>query len=272
MFDVTKPEIAYLIGLLQTDGSHYGDLDGKGKVTLEISARDEAVLPRLAALLPCYSSIRHRTRDTNFSKEYRTATLGFFDQATRRALATAGVPPGRKSRIITPPPIPFSKPDYVRGLLDGDGAVGFTGKGEPFVSLVTASEALAAFFCEVIADVCGVTRNARPNRRDGVANILVLNNAAARLAAWAWYSPDAISIDRKLQAAIRVASWAPDPAKAGRYDVARKRWIPEEDRIVLSHTASEAARILGRTPQSVNVRRWRLRNGECGGGQAKTIQ
>ena len=35
---------------------------------------------------------------------------------------------------------------YLRGVLDGDGSVGFTRTGAPFVSLVTASEPMARFF------------------------------------------------------------------------------------------------------------------------------
>lgn len=280
MFDTTQPEVAYLIGLLQTDGSHHGSLDAKGKVTLELASRDSGVLQSLAAVLPCYTSIRSRTRDTNFSKAYESTVLSFFDQATRRAIAAHGVPPGRKSRIVSPPPQPFSRADYVRGLLDGDGSVGFTATGRPFVSFVTASPALAEFFCVVVKEVCGVDRTARPNARDGVANIMVLNLAAAKLAAWAWYAPSAIGIDRKREAAALVSAWKPDPAKSSRYGVARKRWTPEEDRIVLSHTQADAARILGRTMQSVNLRSWRLRNNLIGGEpteasnrvQEKTIQ
>ncbi|GAA2132488.1 hypothetical protein GALLR39Z86_23690 [Glycomyces algeriensis] len=80
------------------------------------------------------------------------------------------------------------------------------------------------------------------------------------MAAWAWYSPGAIGIDRKLKSATQVAAWAPDPTKVGRYGVARKRWTPEEDQIVRVHSIAEAAKLLGRTEQSVNLRRWRLRN------------
>jgi hypothetical protein len=277
MFDVTKPEVAYLIGLLQTDGSHHGSLDGKGKVQLELSARDADVLPRLAAMLPCYSSIRRRTRDTNFSQGYESATLGFYNQAVRRALAGLGVPPGRKSRTIRPLAEPFAKADYVRGLLDGDGAVGFSGKGAPFVSFVTASKPMAEFYCEVVQEVCGVTRSSRPNQRDGVANILVLNLAAATLAAWAWRSPDAISIDRKQRAAMQVAAWTPDPANADRYNIVRKQWTPEEDQLIRIHSVTEAAKLLGRTEKSVQVRRARLRGSEARAAwlssiQAKTIQ
>ena len=255
------PEVAYLVGLFQTDSSHEGRLDGKGRVALELAARDDDVLNRIAALLPCHSSIRYRTRDTNFSENYTSAVLGFYDQSTRRSLAELGVPPGRKSRIIAPPLRPYAKADYVRGLLDGDGSVGFTGKGEPFVSLVTASPPIAEFFCGVVADICGVTRSARPNKRDGVANVLVLNVSAAKLAAWSWHSPDVLGIERKRLAAAEVASWTPDPKKAGRYGATRKRWTAEEDQIVLSRTGPEAADLLGRTAQSISVRKWRFRGG-----------
>lgn len=277
MFGVTKPEIAYLIGLLQTDGSHHGSLNGKGKVRLELSVRDADVLPKLAAILPCYSSIRQRTRSTNFMEEYTSATLAFYDQSTRRAIADFGVPPGRKSRIIEPLKPPFAKADYVRGLLDGDGAVGFTGKGAPFVSFVTASKPMAEFYCEVVQEVCGVTRSPRLNQRDGVANILVLNLAAAALAAWAWHSPDTVSIGRKLRAATQVAGWTPDSANAYRYNIVRKQWTPEEDELIRTHSVAEAAKLMGRTEKSVEVRRARLRSSEVraawlGSIQPKTIQ
>ncbi|MFG3340128.1 LAGLIDADG family homing endonuclease [Glycomyces sp. NPDC048151] len=272
MFDITRPEVAYLIGLLQTDGTHGGSLDVKGKVTLELAARDEAVLPRLAAVIPCYTSIRHRTRDTNFSKAYESVTLSFYDQDTRKALAALGVPPGRKSRSIAPPRQPFSRADYVRGVLDGDGSVGFTAKGLPFVSLVTASPALAEFFCEVLQEVCGVARTARQNQRDGVANIIVVNTAAAKLATWAWYSPDALSIDRKLRAATQVAAWVPDPANAARYDIVRKAWTPEEDQPIEEHSIAEAAALLGRTEKSVSARRSRLRGSAARAAWLRSIQ
>lgn len=272
MFDAMRPEVAYLIGLLQTDGSHDGGLDAKGKVTLELAARDEAVLPRLAAVIPCYTSIRRRTRDTNFSKAYESVILGFYDQDARRALAALGVPPGRKSRTIAPPPQPFAKADYVRGVLDGDGSVGFTAKGLPFISLVTASPALAKFFCDVVQEVCDVTRTARLNQRDGVANIMVVNMAAAKLAAWAWHSPDAISIERKLNAATQVAAWAPDPANAARYGIARKAWTPEEDQLIEEHSIAEAAALLGRTEKSVAARRSRLRGSAARAEWLRSIQ
>ncbi|WP_069385855.1 hypothetical protein [Cellulosimicrobium cellulans] len=165
---------------------------------------------------------------------------------------------GRKSSSVAPPDVPFSAPDYVRGLLDGDGSVGRTATGVPYISFVTASAALSTYICEVIAKVCGVSRTARPNARDSVYNIMVTNVAAARLAPWAWHSPDVLGIERKREAAADVASWRPAAGREGRYGVVRRRWTPEDDEIVLSGTAEEAAKVLDRTLSSVSMRRWRL--------------
>ncbi|MFD3747227.1 hypothetical protein [Nocardia sp. NPDC058633] len=255
------PAVAYAIGLLQADGWHEGNLDRKGRISLEVAVRDESVLTHLAQALPCYSSIGHRSRATNFSPHSETATLRFYDRATRRAFAELGVTVGRKATEIRPPLTPFAEADYLRGLLDGDGSIGFTRKGEPFVSFVTASPLAAEFFCRTVQKVCGVERSCRPNRRDGVANVMVLNHAAAQLAAWAWYSPDVIGVERKRTAAAHIACWAPPPEKAGRYGVRRKRWTAADDDIVLEYGPMEAAERLGRTAGSVSARRWRLRNG-----------
>jgi hypothetical protein len=260
-WDAQQPEVAYIVGLLQTDGSHEGDPDRKGRIAIELSMRDRDVLDAISAILPCYSSVRVRHRTTNFSADYDTATLSFFDQTARRELAALGVTTGRKSATIGPPAGPFSPPDYVRGVLDGDGSLGFTATGAPFISLVTASPALATYFCSVIADVCGVQRSARPNARDGVMNVMVANHAAAALASWAWYSPDALGTRRKHRLAKAVAAWRPEPGREGRYGIARRSWTPEDDAVVIGRPLAEAAEALGRTVQSVSMRRWRLRKG-----------
>ncbi|MET8776449.1 hypothetical protein ABZV58_15665 [Nocardia sp. NPDC004654] len=260
VLDLTTPAVAYTVGLLQTDGSHEGNLDGKGRVSLELGVRDEQILNRIAEILPCYASIGYRTRTTNFATHYETATLRFYDQATRRAIASAGVPVGRKATSIEPPVGPIAEADYLRGLLDGDGSIGFTRKDEPFVGFVTASPAMAEYFCRTVQNVCGVTRTARPNKRDGAINVMVLNHAAAQLAAWAWYSPEVLGLERKSAAAQQVAEWSPVSQKAGRYGVPRKRWTADDDHVVMAYGQAAAARMLGRTLSSVSARRWRLRN------------
>lgn len=253
--DLSSPELSYLVGLLQTDGSHSGSTAGKGKISIELSERDADILLELQRLLPCHSLISTRIRDTNFKQGYVSKVLEFCSQDVRKEFERFGVPTGKKSKIVGPPAETFSRPDYLRGVLDGDGSIGFTAKGFPFISLVTASPALAKHFCEEIAEVCGVRRSARPNRRDSVPNVMVANLAAARLACWC-YPIGALSISRKYAAARAVAEWQ---APHQRFGHTMKRWTPDEDEIISRHSIKEAAALLGRTEQSVNLRRWRLR-------------
>jgi hypothetical protein len=91
-----------------------------------------------------------------------------------------------------------------------------------------------------------------------------LNLAAARLARWVWYAPDVLGIERKIEAAGKMAVWLPPAEKAGRYQVVRKPWTESDDLVVLTHPQSEAARMLGRSVSSVSVRKWRLRAAEQG--------
>lgn len=256
--DFTQPNDSYILGLLQTDGSHSGSLEGKGTVSLELKRSDAKVLEDISAILDFHSSISSRRRNTNFSQEYESSTLKFFSQIARRRLAMAGLPVGRKSHLVGPPPMAIARQDYLRGILDGDGSVGFTRTGSPFVSVVTASPLLAEYVQGAIYEVTGVTRRSTPNMRDGVYNIVVTNQTAATLAAWVWYPDSTLSIPRKFERGQEVAQWTIPAGKSGRYGVKRIPWTPEQDEIVLTLTPSESAKILGRTLKSVSARRWRL--------------
>lgn len=258
MFDTTTPEFSYLVGLLQSDGHHSGSTDAKGRIEIEMNERDGEVLHALQQHIPYYSSITRRSRTTNFGPN-ESIMLGFYNQEARQTLEAYGVPVGRKSYIVAPPTLPHIEPDYVRGVLDADGSVGFTGKAMPFVSVVLTSDAMAEYFTEVVRKVCGVERTLKRNTRDNVYNLLVGNLAAAKLAAWAYYSDDCLAIPRKREAARKVAAWTVPEGKEGRYGVVRRKWSPEEDAIALSLPTKEAAEKLGRTEKSVTIRAFRLR-------------
>ncbi|WP_323099198.1 LAGLIDADG family homing endonuclease [Intrasporangium sp. YIM S08009] len=261
LLDPSRPAVAYLLGLLQTDGWHSGNVGAKGKVGIELQERDVEVLRQVRSVIPCRSFLQRRRRQTNFADDYVSYTLQFFDQATRVELAALGMTPGRKAYDLAPPDdVGLVHRDYLRGVLDGDGSVGFSRTGMPFISLVTASEPLARFFEAKIWQVCGVRRLTRRNSRDRVFNVMVANRAAATLAAYCWHPEAWPAIPRKAAAAAEVAAWAPPVERAGRYDVIRKPWTAAEDAIVLGCSPAESAEVLGRTLKSVTVRRWRLRN------------
>jgi hypothetical protein len=207
MFDTSSPEFSYIVAFLQSDGHHSEGTRNKGRIQVELNIRDVDILEAMRTHIPYNTSLRFRTRDTNFSANYTSAILSIHAQEARATLKDYGVLVGRKSAIITPPAHPISRPDYVRGLIDADGAIGFTAKGYPFISIALCSDAMAQFYQGVIWNVCGVHRNTKRNSRDGVFNIMVASSAAVRLAQWLYPSDDCLSLKRKRVAAQVVRSW-----------------------------------------------------------------
>ena len=257
-FDLTIPEHAYLFGFLQTDGHHFAGTGQRGKISIEVNVRDRPVLEAFSRIVPHRTNITTRTRSTNFADHSETAVWTLCSLDARKQLLQLGLPTGRKSRTITPPTREFSRIDYLRAIVDADGSIGFTAKGYPFIGLVTASEALSEHFCTEVARLTGLRRTGRRNSRDDVFNILVAMEPAVELASLLYY-PDCLALPRKADVAERLRAWT-RPATMRARSVHRA-WTAEEDRIVLREEVRSAAEILGRTTRSVNMRRWRLRNG-----------
>lgn len=174
----------------------------------------------------------------------------------RQQLLELGLPTGRKSSTIAPPAGDYSRIDYLRALIDADGSVGWTGKSYPFVSFVTASEALALHFRDELERLTGVRRTARRNRRDAVYNLLVIKEAAQELAAKVYCG--GLALPCKAAVVVELGTWI-RPAGM-RVRAQHRRWTADEDDVVLRLSIAEAAEALGRTPQSVNLRRQRLRS------------
>lgn len=258
------PLISYFLGLLHTDGCHSGDVEHKGRVQIELSERDADVLRELARALPVKATLSTRTRRTNFTNEklYTTCTLSIYAQEFRQWLSGMRMPAGPKSATVGPPTSGYSRHAYLRGVLDGDGSVGYTRADSPFISFVSASRDLAEFVADAIHETSGKRRTLNRNTRDGVFNVMVTNRAAAQLASYAWPSPEVIGITRKRAAGLMVADWTPPTGKATRYDVAKRKWTPIEDSIVLTSSDAEASVKTGRTMKSVQTRRWRLTTAE----------
>jgi hypothetical protein len=194
--------------------------------------RDDAVLHSFVALFDVYSRVSYRERVTNFGA-HRSATWTVCDLAFRRELAELGLPAGRKALTIAPPSSPYSARDYLRGLIDGDGSVGFTGKGRPFLSFTSASRALPDYFCAQTLGVAGAYRSVTQNVRDGVYNPMVTGEPAAVLAAWL-YGDVCLALDRKREAAALVASWTRPTGMRARPSAGARRWTAEEDTDVLT--------------------------------------
>ncbi|MFC9798055.1 hypothetical protein ACFWGE_05235 [Streptomyces bacillaris] len=258
--DLEGPRYAYMFGFLQADGHLASGTGHKGRLCVEINVRDIAILRGFQQLTPYNSSITERVRSTNFAARHHSAVWTLCDREARAKVNDLGLPYGRKSKRITPPRAEFSRRDYLRGIIDADGSLGYTGQGLPFVSLTTASAAVGAYLCRYAKAVTGTARRIGRNARDGVYNVVYTKEAAVQLAAHLYY-PDCLSLARKSTATASLASWE-RPATM-RVRPPGRRWKPWEDRTLLSsEDTTAAAAELGRSEASCSVRLWRLKTGQ----------
>ena len=85
---------------------------------------------------------------------------------------------------------------------------------------------------------------------------MIATDSAVEFARWL-YEDACIAMERKREAALAAADWERPAGMRARCN--RKRWTPAEDAVVLRMSIKDAAEALGRTKQSVSLRRWRLK-------------
>ncbi|MGW8353140.1 hypothetical protein [Streptomyces wedmorensis] len=258
--NLKDPRYAYMFGFLQADGHLARGTGQKGKLTVELNARDIHILQEFQRLTPYYSSVTERVRTTNFAEEHHSATWALYALEARTIVNELGIPYGKKSRVIRPPRVAFSRPDYLRGIIDADGSLGWTAEGIPFLSFTSASTAVAAYLCHYTKKVTGAERIARRNTRDQVYVITYWKEQAQQLAEHLYY-PGCLSLDHKKANAASIQTWA-RPAGM-RFAPPRRRWTAADDRELLRlDDPATAATALDRTEQSCSMRLWRLRTGQ----------
>ncbi|GAA3020328.1 hypothetical protein GCM10020229_34410 [Kitasatospora albolonga] len=254
-FDLERPEHAYMFGFLQADGHLHQGPGNKGRLSVELSARDAPLLEEFQRLCPYNSSIRYRTRSTNFAAEHTSVVWTVCAREFRETLQSLGLPPGRKSDTIAPPTAPHSERDYLRGLVDADGSLGRTGRDLPFISLTTKSDAVVAYFLAYAERLTGQRRILNRNARDDIYNICITREDAVTITS-DLYHPGCLALPRKLAAAQAVTTWV-RPAGVRRNN--RRSWTDEETELLLATAdPAEAAVLLNRTVQSCQMRRWRV--------------
>jgi hypothetical protein len=257
-FDLTMPDLAYMFGFLQADGhlSQRG-IGLKGQLQVEIQAQDRVVLEAFQRLVPAYSAISVRTRNTNFKQEAESATWKVYDHETRQALNLLGLPYGKKSLTVSPPSVPFSEVDYFRGILDADGAIGVSTGGLPFVTWCTKSPAWSRAILDFIQHTTGLEKVCNPNKRDNCYNISVFREPAQILARTLYYE-GCLALPRKVLKARKVDEWV-RPETMRKVTWEKRKWTAAEDAFILDHSVEEAMFVLGRTAQSIGMRRHRMR-------------
>lgn len=256
--DLSKPDHSYLFGFLQGDGHLYRNKSrpGKGCLSVELMASDRLLLEKFQAMFPFYSSVLLRVRNTNFRDSYEAVTWSVSHRSFREELERLGLPVGPKSFLIKPPEVPYSAADYMRGLIDADGSLGIEKHGFPFLSLTTASDAIAYAYMSFLFSVTGRRKRQGKNQRDQVYNILIFKEDAQAVVK-ALYYDGCLALPRKAERVSDILSWQ-RPVTMRRFG-SRQGWTSEQDAYLLSHTLQEAMKEFGRNFNSVKIRRGRLR-------------
>ena len=202
ILDLSNPDHAYFFGFIQMDGSLYSNTRNRGKLTIEISKKDIHILKSFQKIIPLYSSIYIRTRETNF-KLHTSATLTVFDWDFRKELNSIGLPYGRKSNIISVPTSTYSEVDYWRGVIDADGSVGISSNGVPFITLTTKSHTLKNSFCSFLKRSINFSPSIKRNRRDQIYNFTIANDNAMLLVQLLYYE-GCLALKRKKKSATEI--------------------------------------------------------------------
>ncbi|MEW2119097.1 LAGLIDADG family homing endonuclease [Streptomyces sp. NPDC005474] len=256
--DLKDPDYAYMFGFLQADGHLSQQSRQRGRLTVEINARDIDILRKFQKLTPYNSTISARTRTTNFAENSHTAIWTLCSLEARSKLNELGLPYGRKSRTIAPPHGKFSSRDYLRGVIDADGSVGYS-QSYPFISLTTASTPIMAYMCSYAEELTGAERRLQRNQRDGIYNIMYITEAAKSLVTHLYY-PGCLALARKQTAAASVTAWKRPAGSKPRPP--RIEWSQQMDRTLLAApTIADAAAILGYSWSACQVRRSKLLHG-----------
>lgn len=252
-----NPFYDYLFGLIQADGHLYQNSRNRGRLSIELGKRDEKLLIELQKRFPFNSTISYRTRKTNFSDEYVSVVWSVYDKSFRKFLVKNGIPYGRKSEIISIPLNEYSKADYFRGLIDGDGSLGLTANGFPFLSFITASSEIAKEYLGFLKSITAKEKSSVKNKRDNVFNIAVYKEDAQKLVKNLYYK-DCLALPRKIQKAKEVLNWK--RPKTMKKVENRKRWTEIEDNFILSNSIKDAMKKLDRSQSSIEMRVWRLKS------------
>lgn len=234
------------------DGTIEESSRNRGKVAIELSYKDGELLNKLAKVLPCKCHIRERVRDTNFKKDYKSVSLIIYDYDFRKFLKYY-IPVGKKSnKVLIPENLP--KTDFLRGFIDGDGSIGITATGVPFVSIITSSKEFVNNYLDFLNEALGIKKIVNLNKRDGVYNITVTREDAQNLIQLL-YNDSSLFMERKYSKAMECLEWK---RPKGSTRIIRRAWDKEEDNFILSHSLQESVEHLKRSKQSIKSRLFRL--------------
>ena len=174
-------ELSYIYGFLLADGTLSLDDRNRGKVTAEVSDRDQDILERIYDIIDG-STLTYRSRQTNYSKGniYKSCIFRNCNKWFRDFLVKSGFPTENKSKTATIPKIPYDKRGFWLGYIDGNGSIGIA-SGRPFISITTDSDELKLSYCFYLAELTNQFKVVNRDSRDNIYNIYISGKRAMKV-------------------------------------------------------------------------------------------
>ena len=260
---------SYILGLAQTDGHLNERPRGRGTFSITLNEKDANIIEAISEHIDCNYTVSYFEQKSNFGVsseygEYKTkmVSIRVCNKDFRKFINECGMPYGKKCKIIKPPLHLeyFSSKDYIRGILDGDGSLGFDKKGHPFLNLTIASVFVKDFYNQYISEITGrpLLRMKR-RQKGGTYDMSVHKEDAVEIVKEIYYD-GCMSINRKKEKAELIKLWVrPENMRKRFY---QKAWTEEEDNYIMTHSVKESMKFLGRTKSSVDMRKARVKYGK----------
>lgn len=204
-FRLWSAEMAYVLGYWWADGCMR--IKSHGAHEIEIASNDLEHLETIAQVIGEKYFLRRVASTSN------TYVISFCSKEMYQDLQKLGGTP-RKSRTISCPNVPAELlPHFVRGVVDGDGTLGWNGD-RPIIHIYSGSENFINNLVVMVEQVTGIPAPfARANR----ANLYVKWSTirAKCLVGWLYEMNSGIALPRKAVIAHDILNWQPKkrPAK-----------------------------------------------------------
>lgn len=260
---LTLQEISYLYGLFITDGYLCQGSKNTTYLKIELQEKDKELLYKIYD--KCKGHINQRTRDTNFKTNYISTTLTITDTDVLKAIFDMDFPLEDKTNNARPPKGEYSKKDFWRGVIDGDGSLGIRKNG-PYLSLTTKSEALKEAFVDLVQELTGFKMNVHRNKRDNIYNLTICSQKAKTVADWLYGEMPEFQLLRKYNKYCEMFNKEPKeldistlPTIEEKSRSTYRKWTNEEIEYLKTHTKQESVEYLDRTKKAIELKRYQLK-------------
>ena len=156
-----------------------------------------------------------------------------------------GFPLEDKTNNARPPITEYSRPDFWRGVIDGDGSLGIR-KAGPYLNLTTKSELLKEAFVNLVKELTGFQMNVSRNKRDNIYNLTICAQKAKIVAEWIYGNNEDLCLQRKYENYLKIEEYCEMHSFKS-----LKVWTHEEEEYIKKHSIQESMEFLGRTRSSI---------------------